>query len=45
MINPDMDRTLHLARHGDRPSVVLIVGVNGTGKTTTCGKLGPGAGR
>jgi fused signal recognition particle receptor len=39
MINPQMDRTLHLARHGDRPSVVLIVGVNGTGKTTTCGKL------
>jgi len=39
MINPDMDRTLQLARHGDRPSVVLIVGVNGTGKTTTCGKL------
>ena len=39
MINPDMDRTLHLARHGDRPSVVLVVGVNGTGKTTTCGKL------
>jgi fused signal recognition particle receptor len=39
MINPAMDRTLHLARHGDRPSVVLIVGVNGTGKTTTCGKL------
>ncbi|HSR84692.1 MAG TPA: signal recognition particle-docking protein FtsY [Streptosporangiaceae bacterium] len=39
MINPEMDRTLRLARHGDRPSVVLIVGVNGTGKTTTCGKL------
>jgi len=39
MINPEIDRTLHLARHGDRPSVVLIVGVNGTGKTTTCGKL------
>jgi fused signal recognition particle receptor len=39
MINPRLDRTLHLARHGDRPSVVLIVGVNGTGKTTTCGKL------
>ena len=39
MINPEMDRTLQLARHGDRPSVVLIVGVNGTGKTTTCGKL------
>jgi fused signal recognition particle receptor len=40
MINPELDRTLHLARHGDRPSVVLVVGVNGTGKTTTCGKLG-----
>jgi fused signal recognition particle receptor len=40
MINPDLDRTLHLARHGDRPSVVVVVGVNGTGKTTTCGKLG-----
>ncbi len=39
MLGPDMDRTLHLARHGDRPSVVMIVGVNGTGKTTACGKL------
>ena len=38
-VNPDMDRTLHTARHGDRPAVVLVVGVNGTGKTTTCGKL------
>jgi fused signal recognition particle receptor len=25
--------------HDDRPAVVLVVGVNGTGKTTTCGKL------
>jgi fused signal recognition particle receptor len=39
VLGPDMDRSLQLARHGDRPSVVLIVGVNGTGKTTTCGKL------
>jgi fused signal recognition particle receptor len=39
MINPELDRTLRLTRHGDRPSVVLVVGVNGTGKTTTCGKL------
>ncbi len=39
MLGPDMDRSLLLARHGDRPSVVLVVGVNGTGKTTTCGKL------
>jgi fused signal recognition particle receptor len=38
-IGPDMDRSLHLARHGDRPSVALVVGVNGTGKTTACGKL------
>ncbi len=39
MIGQDMDRTLHVARHGDRPSVILVVGVNGTGKTTACGKL------
>jgi fused signal recognition particle receptor len=39
MLGPDMDRSLHIARHGDRPSVVLVVGVNGTGKTTACGKL------
>jgi fused signal recognition particle receptor len=39
MLGPDLDRTLHIARHGDRPSVILVVGVNGTGKTTACGKL------
>jgi fused signal recognition particle receptor len=39
MLGPDLDRTLRIARHGDRPSVILIVGVNGTGKTTACGKL------
>jgi fused signal recognition particle receptor len=38
-VGPDMDRTLHTARHGDRPAVLLIVGVNGTGKTTTVAKL------
>ena len=38
-VGPDMDRSLHVARHGDRPAVVLMVGVNGTGKTSTCGKL------
>jgi fused signal recognition particle receptor len=38
-VGVDMDRTLHTARHGDRPAVVLVVGVNGTGKTTTCAKL------
>jgi fused signal recognition particle receptor len=36
---PGMDRTLGTAPHDDRPAVVLVVGVNGTGKTTTCGKL------
>ncbi|MFI6739653.1 signal recognition particle-docking protein FtsY [Nonomuraea sp. NPDC050451] len=38
-INPDLDRTLHIQKHGERPAVALIVGVNGTGKTTTTGKL------
>jgi len=38
-VGPDMDRTLHVTPHGERPAVVLVVGVNGTGKTTTTGKL------
>jgi fused signal recognition particle receptor len=38
-VGADMDRSLHVSRHGDRPAVVLMVGVNGTGKTSTCGKL------
>lgn len=29
-----------LARASDRPTVILVVGVNGTGKTTTVAKLG-----
>lgn len=32
-------RALNVERHADRPAVVLTVGVNGTGKTTTTGKL------
>jgi fused signal recognition particle receptor len=32
-------RGLRTQRHEGRPAVVLMVGVNGTGKTTTCGKL------
>ncbi|HUY49109.1 MAG TPA: signal recognition particle-docking protein FtsY [Streptosporangiaceae bacterium] len=39
-IGADTDRSLHTNAHGDRPAVVLVVGVNGTGKTTVCGKLG-----
>jgi len=38
-LGPDMDRTLHTKPHGDRPAVILVVGVNGTGKTTACGRL------
>ncbi len=39
-IGADVDRTLRTAPHEDGgPSVILVVGVNGTGKTTTCGKL------
>ena len=32
-------RALRTRRHEGRPAVILVVGVNGTGKTTTCGKL------
>ncbi|MBV9487053.1 MAG: signal recognition particle receptor subunit alpha, partial [Frankiaceae bacterium] len=38
-IGADVDRELRTAPHDGRPAVVLVVGVNGTGKTTTCGKL------
>jgi len=39
LVDPHLDRSLRTARHGG-PAVVLVVGVNGTGKTTTTGKLG-----
>ncbi|MCW4353958.1 signal recognition particle-docking protein FtsY [Hoyosella sp. YIM 151337] len=38
-LRPDLDRSIRVLPHGDRPSVALVVGVNGTGKTTTTGKL------
>ncbi|OBH60628.1 signal recognition particle-docking protein FtsY [Mycobacterium sp. E2479] len=38
-LQPDMDRSIRALPHDDHPSVLLIVGVNGTGKTTTVGKL------
>jgi fused signal recognition particle receptor len=38
-LQPDLDRTLHTTPSADRPAVLMVVGVNGTGKTTTCGKL------
>ncbi|WP_314128892.1 signal recognition particle-docking protein FtsY [Schaalia odontolytica] len=43
LVDPDMDRSLNLERPqvdgSTKPAVVLMVGVNGTGKTTTVGKL------
>ena len=50
LVDPTMDRSLNLARPalaesadlpaGTEPAAaILMVGVNGTGKTTTCGKL------
>lgn len=39
IVGPDMDRSLKLDGEGENPGVVLVVGVNGVGKTTTVGKL------
>ncbi|MDQ0619345.1 signal recognition particle-docking protein FtsY [Arthrobacter globiformis] len=39
IVDPSMDRSLRVDRHADRPAVVMVVGVNGVGKTTTVGKL------
>ena len=39
LVDPSMDRSLAVERREGRPAVVLVVGVNGTGKTTTVGKL------
>jgi fused signal recognition particle receptor len=38
-VHTEASRTLRTQRHEGRPAVILMVGVNGTGKTTTCGKL------
>ena len=38
LLDPSLDRSLRTER-GLTPAVVLVVGVNGTGKTTTVGKL------
>lgn len=38
-VGTDADRSVRALAHDDRPAVVLVVGVNGTGKTTTTGKL------
>lgn len=36
---PELDRTIKAMPYEGKPAVVLVVGVNGTGKTTTTGKL------
>lgn len=38
-LNPGLNRSIKALPHADKPSVLLVVGVNGTGKTTTVGKL------
>jgi fused signal recognition particle receptor len=38
-LGPGLDRSIKALPHADKPSVLLVVGVNGTGKTTTVGKL------
>jgi len=39
LVDPSLDRSLKVERKDGQPAVVLVVGVNGTGKTTTVGKL------
>ncbi|WP_236565250.1 MULTISPECIES: signal recognition particle-docking protein FtsY [Nocardia] len=38
-LRPELDRSVRALPHPDHPSILLVVGVNGTGKTTTTGKL------
>ncbi len=39
LVDPGLDRELKVRRAEGRPGVVLVVGVNGSGKTTTVGKI------
>jgi fused signal recognition particle receptor len=39
LVGPDMDRSVNVTGADGEPAVVLVVGVNGTGKTTTVGKI------
>jgi fused signal recognition particle receptor len=39
LVDPTLDRTLSAEGADGKPGVVLVVGVNGTGKTTTVGRL------
>ncbi|ACP33191.1 signal recognition particle receptor [Corynebacterium aurimucosum ATCC 700975] len=37
--HPEMDRSIKAMPNEGKPAVIMVVGVNGTGKTTTTGKL------
>ncbi|PIE97325.1 MAG: signal recognition particle-docking protein FtsY, partial [Propionibacterium sp.] len=39
LVDPSLDRSLNTQGAENKPGVVLVVGVNGVGKTTTVGKL------
>ena len=39
LVGPELDRRLSATGGDGKPGVVLVVGVNGTGKTTTVGRL------
>ena len=39
LVDPTMDRSINSVGAPGKPAVVLVVGVNGVGKTTTVGKL------
>ena len=39
LVDPGLDRSLAATGSDGKPGVVLVVGVNGTGKTTTVGRL------
>jgi fused signal recognition particle receptor len=39
LVDPAMDRRLQVSGTDGKPGVVLVVGVNGSGKTTTVGKI------
>lgn len=39
LVGTDLDRTVKTEPEASKPGIVMVVGVNGTGKTTTTGKL------
>jgi fused signal recognition particle receptor len=39
LVDPSLDRSIKTGRREGKPGVVMVVGVNGVGKTTTVGKI------